>query len=349
MTVAGRPERMKQVNEALVREALRLRRSAAKPDIASDTGLSAVTVGQILARMEERAQIRRLGFQESSGGRPAVLYELNADAGRGYALALEQDRIDWAVCDALGSIIFQGRQEIRREPVEDALDLACRLQTQLEDRPHGSASVLALGIPGAVKDGRIINGILAESHVGKDLREIAGLRTGGPVVLENDLNAAALGFLRQAEEDGTGVRSLAYIYFTEDCVGSGLINEGRIITGASHFAGELRHLPVGNGKDLEAALGSARTEKAYVDTVRDVLIAVNCFLNPSLIVIGGAAFRFQLSEALAARFAEAVPEDVRPTLTFVRDIVPHYLKGLAGLAAEALFPAYRLTHERIAL
>ena len=345
--LAGRPQRMKQVNEALIRECLRLRGRATKADIARDSGLSQTTVGQTLTQMETRHQIRQAGFRDSSGGRKAAIYELDADAGRGYSLAIELDHIDWAVCNALGTVINEGRRVVRGDPVDDAIALLSTLKEDAFDKPHATQSALAVGVPGVVLDGSIITGNFrgrwSEADVARHIREATGMV---PIV-ENDMNAIALGFAREAETGGRTLHSLIYIHFNEGpCTGSGLIAEGRILRGEAGFAGELGCMPVRSGTTLDQALAASPSDEEYTASISAALAAVNCVMNPALIVIGGTDFRFDLSDALSIRFASDVDAAVRPDLIFVRDSRPHYLYGLCGLAAEDLFPAYRLINTR---
>lgn len=346
MLVPGRPQRMKQANEALVREALRLRGRASKADVVADTGLSATTAGQILALMEARGEIRAAGRADSSGGRRAALYESDPDAARCYVVGLEPRYLDWAVGNALGSVMTQGHVLVREDPVREALDLVERLRADPAYGDRDKAAALAFGVPGAVKDGEVLNGNLAARLRGVDLAAEAAAKTGLPALLENDLNAAALGFLKRDGPGRSADRSLAYIFFSEDCVGSGLVDDGRVVAGAARFAGELRYLPVRAGATLEEALLAARNDAEYVELARDALAAVNCVLNPGLIAVGGTGFRFHLADRLSLAFAGAVPADVRPDLVFVRDTVPHYLSGLCGLAADSLYPGFRLTSTR---
>ncbi len=356
--LAGRPQRMKQVNEALIREGLRLRGRATKADIAWDTGLSQTTVGQTLSQMEARREIRLAGFKDSSGGRKAAVYELDADAGRGYALAIELDRLDWAVCNALGTVIGEGTRVVRNDPVEDAIALLAAIRENGFGSPPQSGAngtgaygrgqeALAVGVPGAVLDGAIITGNFRGKWGEADLVRHLETRTGLRPLVENDMNATALGFARAAETGDRKLHSLIYVHFNEGpCTGSGLIEAGRILRGASGFAGELGCMPVRPGVTLDQALAASPDQEAYAAAIAAALASVNCVMNPALIVVGGTDFRFDLSDALSIRFAAETDAAVRPDLVFVRDSRPHYLAGLCGLAAEALFPAFRLTETR---
>ncbi|HOZ73244.1 MAG TPA: ROK family protein [Spirochaetales bacterium] len=338
---AGRPERMKQVNEALVREALAARGKATKAQLGADTGLSLPTISQATAALTERGEIRAAGMMRSSGGRKATEYELDEAAGTVYAIALERDRIDWAMANALGTVVSTGGRLVRSNPVSEAVELVGAMRRDAVIR-SSERVVLAIGVPGAVQDGRVITGHFEEQWYDTDIAEFFRKRTGLPVVVENDINASALGYERRLDSIGQCPHSLVYVYVSGTCTGSGIVVGGQVVRGAAHFAGELDYLPVARGQTLRDALAGAVGDESIVDALASALAAVNCVVNPALFVVGGPGFRFDLSDAVEAEFKARVPVSVRPRLAFERDTMPHYLNGLCGLALDRMFSSFRL-------
>lgn len=338
---AGRPERMKQVNEALVREALAARGKATKAQLGADTGLSLPTISQAMAALTERGEIRAAGMMRSSGGRKATEYELDEAAGTVYAIALERDRIDWAMANALGTVVSTGGRLVRSNPVSEAVELVGAMRRDAVIR-SSERVVLAIGVPGAVQDGRVITGHFEEQWYDTDIAEFFRKRTGLPVVVENDINASALGYERRLDSIGQCPHSLVYVYVSGTCTGSGIVVGGQVVRGAAHFAGELDYLPVARGQTLRDALAGAVGDESIVDALASALAAVNCVVNPALFVVGGPGFRFDLSDAVEAEFKARVPASVRPRLAFERDTMPHYLNGLCGLALDRMFSSFRL-------
>lgn len=343
---AIQPRLMKRANEALVREALSVRGRASKAELARDTGLSLTTVGQVLAAMEADGELRLRGFNESSGGRKAAAYELNPDACVVYAVAVERDRLDWAIANALGTVVADGTRIVRRDPVEDAVNLVLTLKEDPIGGRRPSRGALALGLPGAVQGGRVLTGFLEERWRDADIELFFMERTGLPVVAENDMNAAALGFARRSESEGRPVHSIVYLFTTGDCTGSGIVCGGQVLRGAFNFAGELGLMPVRPGATFEEALAEAAGPAEYAAVYAGALAALNCVINPALVVVGGPSFRYDLSDAVAAEFAIRVDAAVRPALVFERETRPHYLYGLCGLGTEELFPSFRIIDKR---
>ena len=337
----GKPERMKQVNEALVREALCARGRATKAELGADTGLSVPTVSQAVAAMERLGEIRAAGLKESSGGRKATEYELDAGAGTIYAIAIERDRLDWAIANALGTVVSQGGRLVRSDPVREALELVEALKRDVVYRPAGRV-VLAVGVPGVVQDGRVLTGDFQDAWGDADIGAYFQEGSGLTVVVENDINASALGYDRRLVANGQKAHSLVYVFFNGRCTGSGIICDGQVVRGAANFAGELDFLPIPGGWTLREALAHASNDGERVVAIAAALAAVNCVVNPGLFVVGGNGFRFDLSDRIEAEFKVKVAASVRPRLVFEQDTMSHYLYGLCGLALERMFPTFKL-------
>jgi predicted NBD/HSP70 family sugar kinase len=339
---AGKPQHIKLINEALVRGSLLARGEATTAELVTETGLSQTTVGLIVDQMWHAGIVREAGKRASKGGRPASTWVLDPAAWTSIAIAAEREALHWGVANALGELSDRGSRPTAGDPIREAQDLAAELKAAASARGRQSRMALALGLPGAVKEGKLITGELSEAWSEIDLPALFAERIGLPVVVENDLNAIAMGYSRSAE---ASVDSLAYVHFNGgSCIGSGLVFEGRILRGASSYSGELGFLPMGEGKTLDdLILAVERDDESYTEAIVRALLTVNCVVNPALIVLGGKGFRFELEGAIRARYEALVDERVRPRLAFVPDSLGHYLAGLVGLAVEKVFPDFRLT------
>jgi DNA-binding transcriptional ArsR family regulator len=346
MTNPGKPQHIKLINEALIREALAARGEATTADLVSDTGLSQTTVSQVLEQLRQSGIVKDSGKRASSGGRRASAWILDPKAWSSVGIAVEADCLSWGIANALGSLTSQGRRVVRDEPLRDALALAEELKAAADEGQSSggkSRTAAAIGVPGAVKGGRVITGDYREDWGDTNLEALFAERLGLPIVVENDLNAIALGYLKSAETSGYKLHSLVYIHFNGgSCVGSGIVVEGQVLRGASSFSGEIGYLPVGGDRILDDLMAEAEEGGNYVGAIVTALRAVNCIVNPALIVVGGKGFRFDLGDDVRARFNAMVEQAIRPSLVFVPDSYPHYLDGLVSLAAERVFPGYRL-------
>ena len=179
----------------------------------------------------------------------------------------------------------------------------------------GSVAGAAVGVPG-IPDGDGFSGLIAGAAglTGAPLRTLLRDALGVPVVLENDLNLAAV-----AEHRARSVPDLAFIGVGTG-VGMGIVAGGRLLRGASGAAGEVGHLPLGSasaaGPDglgpLEAVAGGAGLAARWPGGTHDLFLAaergepaalallqaqaealavairaVAALLDPGLIVLGG--------------------------------------------------------------
>jgi glucokinase len=133
------------------------------------------------------------------------------------------------------------------EPGPDkVVDIAAAAAHELAERVGAPLSALAgigIGVPGVV-DAR--EGVLTHAvnlGVGGDRLPLAARlsrRTGLPVAVENDVNAAALGASRVLRLDGA---DLAYLSIGTG-IAAGIVLSGRLHRGARGSAGEIGHVPV---------------------------------------------------------------------------------------------------------
>jgi predicted NBD/HSP70 family sugar kinase len=117
----------------------------------------------------------------------------------------------------------------------EASDAACAL-AGIEPRALASAGV---GIPGAISDGIVRHAVnLGVERL--DLAEALGEAWGRRPVIENDVNAAAVGAWVLA---GDGDRSVAYLNLGTG-LAAGIIVGGKLWRGARGAAGEIGHVSV---------------------------------------------------------------------------------------------------------
>jgi glucokinase len=179
--------------------------------------------------------------------------------------------------------------------------------------PPAAAGVGVPGIPAGDGFAGLIAGAAGLS--GAPLQRLLADALGVPVVVENDLNLAAL-----AEHRARGVDDLAFVGVGTG-VGMGIVAGGRLLRGARGAAGEIGQLPSGDQivappdelGPLEAIAGGAGLAARWgTGTARDVFAAaesgderaralledqarvlatgiraVQALLDPALVVLGG--------------------------------------------------------------
>lgn len=339
----GKPELMKQMNRALIYRALIALRTVTRAEIATQTKLSVTTVRSLLDELTQENAVVALALDESSGGRRAQRYALNGRQNLLLALYFEHDRIRYQISDLLGNELEAGERPALGEDAAVAVEA---LFASLEMR--GAIRAVGLGVPGIVENGRYYlsdtQSAWLVSSIGEQLEQELKL----PVLLENDLNAVAVGFaLRRAQNlpagDASGL-DMVYIHFNYGCSGAGVVADGRIVRGGSRFAGELGHLPMGDGKTLNEALSAAATPDGQLEVICRAIATVNCVTNPALVVLGGDRFADGAfsAEQITARLKTQIPDPLCPAIDICTDCGADYLAGLTHLTTEVLLPTLPL-------
>src|SRR5215470_2732839 len=104
----GTPSLLRALNERTLLEYLRRHKPTSRAQLARATRLSKPTVSQALASLEDAGLVRAVGESISSkGGRVAILYEPNPDAG--YVIGIDVGRgwVRAAVANLAGHILVR--------------------------------------------------------------------------------------------------------------------------------------------------------------------------------------------------------------------------------------------------
>ena len=234
------PGLLKRINEREVLETIRVGAPISRAEISRRAGISKPTVSLALESLRDAGLVREAKRGPDGPGYGAVYFEPVAEAALVVGLDLGARFVRGAVCDLAGTI--RARQDVELAVADAAAAVATI------SRLHGSlleASALdpalvdgvVVGVPGVVAgDGtlRLIENVSGlEGRVfGRELQEALEL----PVVLENDINLAALG--EQWQGVARGVADFAFLSVGTG-MGAGLVLGGELHRGRNGAAGEV--------------------------------------------------------------------------------------------------------------
>lgn len=244
-----------------VLDLFRSRPEMSRVDVIEESGLSRSTVNQRLSALLEVGLIHPIDGGESTGGRPSSRFAFNtrravtlcADIGASGFLA--------AACDLAGRPL---RRITRSVNVWDGPDAVLTLVTNAfrELVQNDQVWAVGVGVPGPVEfgTGRVVNPPIMTGWDGFDIVGWFSTRFPGPVFIENDANARAVGEARQTKTDdlialkmGTGI-------------GCGLVFNGHIIRGQEGAAGDIGHTRAHVADDaapLQCRCGNVGCVEAY--------------------------------------------------------------------------------------
>jgi predicted NBD/HSP70 family sugar kinase len=225
----------------LIRKGIATTRSG----IAAATGLGRSTIMQRIDQLRKANLIRDAQHSQSTGGRPAVNLELNADAGVVLAADIGTTHSRLAVTDLAGERLAETEWSMQiADRVESVLS---RVEETFESllsevgKTEQDAWGVGVGVPGPVEttSGRAINPPMMPGWHGYPIRDRLAERFGVPCLVDNDVNAMALGEHWAVCPE---IDDLVFIKIGTG-IGSGLILGGSIHRGANGAAGDLGHVP----------------------------------------------------------------------------------------------------------
>ncbi|MFB9326179.1 ROK family protein [Paenibacillus aurantiacus] len=329
------PKEMKKAIIQRIRAALIMMGSATKAELSQRLGISFPTISKFLAQMEQDGEIRYTGDDDSSGGRRAKRYAYDPEYMLGLAIFVEKTETNFTIFDCVGDIKEQGTAPSVMQQGPQLL--ADHVEALIEKYPKLRS--IAIGVPGAVSNGRIIFIPPYPHFHDYDLKEAFESRFQIPVVVENDMNAAVLGFASAMEIED---ESLVYLYFGQNGPGSGIMINGDVVRGSTYFAGEISLVPQYENQTFLDALQEgershrvALTGQSQIDAVARLIATFAAITNPRSVVFCDDEVDETLLARITERSAAYIPREHVPLLT-MSDWKQDYLSGLRHLALDLM-------------
>ena len=332
---------LKELNKDAVRQVFRQGGRQTKSRIAELTGLSIASCGNILAELLESGEISETDPAESTGGRPSRRFRCNFDFAHIAAVYLRKEgasnRLYSSVFNLAGETVIEEHHELPDIFFSDIQSVLSRYRKEVP-----TLRSVSIGIPGVVCNGEI--GIcdfsgLVEIPLAARLEENLGIF----VSVENDVNLAALGHHFGNTGTDTGI-SVCLYYPKGGNPGAGIIIDGRILRGQSHFAGEVSFLPPGVPPDRQDSLDASRD--LFTGTVSRTIQSLISIINPRQLILIGLALTDDMVARIRDAVAQAIPEPHIPEFLFEPDIHPRLVAGLKHLAMAELNCGFRLISTR---
>jgi predicted NBD/HSP70 family sugar kinase len=248
---------LRQYNERVVLQAVRLHGAVAGAEIARLTGLTAQTVSMITKSLIDDGYLRKGEPVRGRVGQPSVPLSLDPDGAYAIGIKVGRRRLDTLLVD------FTGRPCARwsldyRFPDPDAVlaELRSRftaIRRKLGPERRGRLQGIGLAAPLALGSWQSLLGVTpaaAERWNRLDLREAVEAMGDRPVHAMKDTVAACVAELVAGR--GRGMHSFLYI-FVDTFIGGGLVIDSHLRMGLGGNAGAIGSMPLG----LSDARGAA--------------------------------------------------------------------------------------------
>jgi predicted NBD/HSP70 family sugar kinase len=252
---------MRQINDRVVLQALRVHGSLAKADLARLTGFTAQTIGQITARLDADGLLSHAEPVRGRVGQPSVPLGLAPDGAFALGVHIGRRSADWLLVDFTGQV----REHLSMDyDFPDVPVLLPAIRRSLHQLLRGLGArrerVVGVGVAAPFQLGgwhRLLGLSAARSRAWNQIdlaAEVQGL-TELPVSFARDSSAACVAELLQGR--GRELRSFLYL-FMDTFVGGALVLDSRLHRGLHGNAGAVASMPLrtARGKDLPPQLVS---------------------------------------------------------------------------------------------
>ncbi|MFF5263870.1 ROK family protein [Actinomadura viridis] len=335
---------------------IRERHVSTRAELGRITGLSRPAVTLRVNELIAHGLVAERADGPSTGGRPPARLEFDPSGGAILVANLGRSRGQVAVCDLAGTVLARDDIATGRGPEATLPVLLTTWAGLLEAAGGPAVRGAGIGVPDPVE---YATGRWDGVPIGPPI----AARFEVPAYLDNDVNIAALGEYQSRFRHE--VDDMLFVKLSTG-IGAGIITEGRVWRGALGAAGEIGHIPVGDGggvrcrcgnidcveavaggaallarspaADLAELAGLARAgDPGTVTLVREagrrigevVAGAVN-LLNPAVVLLGGDLTGAY--EPLIAGVRESVYQRATALATGRLRIEPSLLGDAAGLA-----------------
>lgn len=331
------PKAMKKVILNGIRKTLLEHGSATKVELSDQLGISFPTISKFLSTMEKTGELTLIGLDESSGGRRAKRYAYNPEYMLGLAIFLERTETNYIVFNCLGEVKDTGKTTSLLED-NDLQSLTKCVEEIIENYPKICS--ITIGVPGSVDQGRIIYIPNYEHLQNYDLKKYLENRFSVPVIIENDMNAAVLGY-HNRKESKKG-QSLIYFYFGQNGPGAGIMVNGIVARGSTHFSGEVSFIPQYDDRNFGQALENENVlKKAYtfeekeIDAISRLVASFVAIINPHTIIFCEGEVNELNINQIVKQSSMYVPIEHLPEL-IMSDWKQDYLFGLQRLGLDCM-------------
>lgn len=348
------PEHARGHNRALVLQTLYHSGAMSRADLSRETGLTRVTISDLVAEFIADGIVIEMGVRETVGpGKPPILIDIDRVGHQIIGLDLSGPRAFVGALLSLDGDVLERREVARPETPDGEAAYAATLELARALAETATQPILGVGIgtPGVVRPDGVV---LSSPNLGwtnLPLEAKLGVDLDLPVLVRNDANAAVL-----AEYTFGEAKADFMLIKIGRGVGAGVITGSQPLLGSRFAAGEIGHVVVGTdggprcacGKDgcLEAWLSETRLRPA-IDAAPDsrdeilrdagtrmaiAIAPIVAALDLSEVVLSGPGDLLDgvlvdaAVETLHARTLEGVFEDALIRRTLQDDIV---LRGAA--------------------
>jgi len=271
----------RRLNRQRILDVVRRAGPISRADLSKRTQLSPPTISALVEELTHGVPLlREIGIGASSGGRPPILLEFNADFGTIAGLDFGPVEARLAIADLHGRVVARHQEPYAPgAPVPDIETLAAALQRMLARAGRDPQRLLGLGVgaPGLADVAGRVTSTTVPGWIDVPLADLLASRLRLPVLVDSHANLAATGERWQGAAQGLA----DFVFLTLGVrVGAGIVIAGRLHRGHQWQAGDLAGLMLDGPGASPGPDVPSRLER--------LVATVITLLDPALVVCGGS-------------------------------------------------------------
>ncbi len=321
---------IKETNLKKLRQILREQRILTKSQLAELSGLSVVTIQSLIKTLLDNGEITEDAIVQPQLGRPAATFRYNAN----HRLALTvnmyeadgQDTAEYTVYNLCGEVLDRHLEQLPTVTLESFHGAIDGLISS-----YPAISVIGFGMPAEEIEGRLV---ISDYELLKntELAAYYEARCHIPVFVENDINAALLGYcVNQHYPAGQDFYTAAIYLPTKYPAGASLCHNYQILKGRNGLAGELKYLPL----DIDWT-AFPYPPKALEDIALKVMQVIISIYNPDRIILYSESLTPVIGERLKALYPTTTDKILIPEIELYQSMDEDLGVGLLQMALERI-------------
>ena len=324
-----KPINIKNHNLNVLRNLLRENRSLSTKELSELSGLSVVSINKLLSELMGSGEVTIQEKPAITGGRRASIYQFNQNYNHFLVVQFTEKKQEivalFHVCNLFGEVIEE-KEFTKDELIWDLL----KQNISAFIKKHPALKSIVFGIPGVEIEEKLkIMDFEPLSHL--NLRQLVQEEFDLQVMIENDINAATLGY---AVELNTSDEIYVSLYYPENYPpGAGIVYDGKLFRGKHGLSGEIKHLPLTSNEEI-----FPKPKEVLVKNIHEALQVVISMYDPTRIVIYTNHLDFSKDdlENIRNELTQVFPYFELTVLKLASSFQSDYLRGLIHLGLENL-------------
>lgn len=249
-TLPGLKEKRYQQKKDIIRDLYRFE-TLSKPEICRLTNMTTPTISKIIDELIKEGWVVDQGQGASIGGKRPHIFSLNPDAAYIIGIDLGREQLKIAIFslrkEIIGSVQYFPSLLESHDNTAILQDLSQKIEKSLTELniPKAKIKVAGVSLPGLIdSDGNSYTYLTFEQgNIRKKLEDLLKI----PVFIDNDSSTMAL-----AEHTFGTARDVSHALCVSisECIGMGMILNGRPYTGFKGMAGEFGHIRIPGTEEL---------------------------------------------------------------------------------------------------